>query len=194
MITPRMQVAQFVRDRIEGQDSVNLPDLTEAALGHFMRDPDWVEAFLRSQFSPMLYTIAQNVIAQRRSGQIIVGNVIASQQVAKQMVSRRPRWQMWLEHDGNEYVALPSMTREGLLRAADGREQRANREAGIASVWRALAANMQPGQRVADVYDEDAINAVVDQMQAGGVQIAMLPATPIAVAATTAVATPTDDQ
>ena len=168
-----MQVAQFVRDQIDGRDTVNLPDLVETALGHFMQDPAWVEAFLRSQFSPMLYTIAQNVIAQRRSGQVIVGNVIATQQGARQIASRRPRWQTWLEHDGTEYVALPQMTREGLLRAADGRELRANREAGIASVWRALAANMQPGQRVGDVYDEDAINTVIDQVQAGGVQVAL---------------------
>lgn len=165
--TPRARVAQFVRDQIDGKDNVNLPDLVETALGHFLRDPAWVEAFLRDQFTATLYTIAQNVIAQRRSGQIIIGNTIASATGAKAIAARRPRWQLWLEHDGSEYVALPQMTREGLLRAAAAREQRADREQTIATVWRSLAAGLQPGQRVGDVYDDDQINAIVDGIGSG---------------------------
>lgn len=167
LITPRARVAQFVREQIDGKDNVNLPDLVETALGHFLRDPAWVEAFLREQFTATLYTIAQNVIAQRRSGQIIIGNTIASATGAKAIAARRPRWQLWLEHDGSEYVALPAMTREGLLRAAESREQRADREQTIATVWRALADGLQPGQRVGDIYDDDQINAIVDSIGTG---------------------------
>ena len=172
--TPRAQVARFVREKIDGQDRVEIPDLVEMAVGQFMHDPQFVAQFMREQLHSIVYGIAQNVVPQTRSCAILVGTTITTPTAARRKASgARPRWQIWLEYNGREFVQLPRMTREELLAAAELRDTIADRQHSIATLWRALAASLQPGQAVGDVYDDAAIDAVIDSLAAG-----TFPATP----------------
>ncbi len=164
----RAELASFVRETIEGEDRVEMGDLVETAIGKFQQDPAWVNAFLREQLYSIVYGIAQNVVARTRSGAVIVGSAIVSQSGARAIATApRPRWQSWLEHDGSGYVRLPEMTREQLLAAADQREGRAQREASIAAFWRVLADHLNAGQRVADVFDDAQLDALLATLAPG---------------------------
>lgn len=168
--TPRAQIARFVRAKIASEERIEIADLVEMVIGHFGHDQLFVDTLLREQLSPIVYTIAQNVVAQTRSGTILVGTTLTTASAARQAAATsRPRWQMWLEHTGRQHVRLPEMTREELLSAAQQREQRADREMSIATLWRALAFNLAPGQRVGDFYDDAAIDRVIEALQAGNV-------------------------
>lgn len=166
--TPRAQIARFVREKIEGEDRVDLPDLVEMAVGHFAHDPAFVAQFMREAFPAIIYGIAQNVVAQTRGATVLVGNTLTTTSAARKAASAaRPRWQMWLEHTGAGFARLPDMTREELLTAAEQRDTRADRERSLATLWRTLAFNLAPGQKVGDFYDDAAIDAVVDALSGG---------------------------
>lgn len=68
-LTPRAELRSWIRDQINGESEVSLPDLSERAVRFAIKDKVFLKALLLELLRPMVYQEARDVIAPTRVGQ-----------------------------------------------------------------------------------------------------------------------------
>lgn len=163
----RKALREWIRDTIDGQTSIRLPDIASQAATVFGQDSAFLLALLNDQFRQVIYDNVQLVIAQTRLPVVRLGDEI----VDRDEVTRRAhnmaiarRWTTFFEHVGNRHVLLTNMTKADLLTAAQERYRRANVEQAYGTLWTSLANQMRDDQVVGDVFQPETINTLWQQI------------------------------
>lgn len=153
----RKQVRAWVRDRIDGESSVEVSSLYREMVTHFSQDREFVAAWLSETLPAVAYDETLRVCAQTR-GHILFGDEILSRDETETRLKEvRPRWQAWLEHVGDRHVRLLDMTKEELRTAATLRRQRGETELRYAELWDELASHLRGKKKVSDVFTVEQI-------------------------------------
>lgn len=161
-LTARAEVRQWMKAQIEGAGEVSLPELTNAALDRFAKDPAFLPRFFAETGRDVFYDIAQTVCASTRHA-VVLGDVVTSREsVAKKA---RTKWAAWLEHAGDRHVHLLSMTREDLDLAIAERNQRIDHEVSVVSLLTELRKKVRANKTVADVFSVEEIDALYKKLQ-----------------------------
>lgn len=161
--TPTSQVRDWIYQEIEGQNTVKLPDLANAAVVHFSKDPVFVHGFLETHLRPIIYDLAQKAMAATRGKQNVINvndTLVTKEGIIAGAQKLQSKWERWLEHVGDRHVRLTEMKRADLLAAAELREQRAGTDMAIAKLWRALAERMEVDQTVGELFTPEQIEKV----------------------------------
>lgn len=163
VLTPRAQLAQWIRAEIDGKSTVELPALADAAVEAFATDQQFVRDFMAEMMRPMVYEVAKQVMKSTRpKGDIIdLGDKLMERSEFKEQSKKAgARWRTWLEHSGTKHIRLMEMTRADLKAAADERRKRGDAEYELANLWDALAERLEGNERVSERFTADEIERV----------------------------------
>lgn len=158
-LSNRAKVRLWVRERIQGEEEVSLPELANEAIQVLGGDRKFITAFANECLHDMVLELASQVIKQTR-GLIKIGDVVTDVEGVKRRARKQSVFANWLEHVGDRHVRLLDMTREDLLSAADERQTRGERELEVAALWRTLAQRLEGGQAVKDRFSAEEIEGI----------------------------------
>jgi hypothetical protein len=158
----RSRVRQWVREHVEGEAEIVIPDLVNDAVSAFSKDRKFLTALATETLRDMIYRQAVEEIS--RSRMFILGDVAVDREGVKQRARKQSAFASWLEHVGDRHVRLMDMTHEDLLAAASEREKRGQHELGIATLWRTLANQLEGGQTVSTKFTAEEIEAMQQGM------------------------------
>lgn len=153
----RALLKEWVTERIDGADEVQIPVLVEEAMRHFLADQGFVSRFFKENVRALVYDFVQSAIANSRGELVSLGDNVVNRETFKQKARKRSVFATWMEHVGDRHVQLLEMTREDLLIAAKERSERAATEQSIARLWRAMAQKLEGGQVVKEVFTVEQI-------------------------------------
>lgn len=164
-LSPRARVRLWIKDQVKDEAVVQLPDLTDRAVGHFSKQRKFVAEFLSEQLRPIIYQETRRVIAQTREVVLHGDDLIDRGELEKRGQRLISKWGNWTEHVGDRHLRLADMTRADLLVAAAEREARGAAEYAIGQHWRALASRLGDTERVGERFTDDEIEAVRLQLR-----------------------------
>ena len=157
----RRDMAKWIRNRIDGENVVHLPDLAKEAGEHFGSDNGFVNRFFRQQFGTIFYEMVQSTVARTRSMHLMLGDDIVSQdEIRDRSMRLSAKWSNWLEHVGDRHIRLLSMSADHLYMAAQERRERAAIDIQRAELLEALAKQLEPGETVGDRFSDDDIERI----------------------------------
>lgn len=141
----KQRVNALIDGEIGGKDAIDLPEVTDGVLGRVLGDPALLETYVRETIRPIIYNAVIERVQQTRRNLVVVGTIAATRQRVRSRVSlaaRIARWESWYEHSGSASIRLTMMKRPELIRAAEEREDRGNRELRIAGLMREIAGRL----------------------------------------------------
>jgi hypothetical protein len=160
----RMQLYAWVVERVTGPGAearIKISDVLEEVQERFIADPTWVRSFMEETVSDMARSTIRDAVASTRgqyrryvaNEQVLTGPewVKEGQALGNRLMSK---WASWMEFDGTSHVRLGDMRRQDLLKAAQTRRKRAEREIELATLWEAIAARLPD--------DETPVSAVLE--------------------------------
>src|SRR5712692_2359332 len=162
-LTARARLGQWVRAQVRDKAEVELPDLVEAAVSAVQADKAWTRDFLHDGLQPLIYDLAQRVMATGRApGDIIrTGDRLISKADFEEEARKQPRWANWYEHLAGRYIRLLDMRQADLLAAAQVRQEQAKPYLERAAFLKALAVKLPDAQcTVGEAFSEAEIEAV----------------------------------
>mgnify|MGYP006265655587 CR=1 FL=1 len=172
-----LYVKNWIRERIEGQDRVNIGQVVDELLASMK--PAELRELAVEHIRGVAFELARKETANSRRS---VRRQKTSEMPEQRHVILKPvtqkSWGDWLEWNGSVHVRLMEMTREDLEAAARIRLERGTREAHLSEFERSIAARLLPGQRVSEVFSEEQVQqiyedtaAMVDQQMAATMEI-----------------------
>lgn len=152
-VSAKMRLYQWAVQKATGFNSperIRISDILEEARREFMSDPAWVHRFCDEILDEIVRSVITQAVASTRGHRkryIFKDTVMAAEVYAQQTTaeasalsaSLMQKWMNWREHTGNGHVRLLDMTRQDLIKAAELRERRAQRDLELAALWRAIA-------------------------------------------------------
>lgn len=166
-------LAEYIKERVEGANSLSLSELTTEAVAWVRNDPALLSALLEESVRPIVYAAAQRAVAASRGGLTLVqgaGRTVKTTTLRAE-TKLRAKFQTFMEYDGSRHVLLLAMTRPQLLRAATEREARGAVEMHYAELWRRLALAL-PDDRtpLSAKYSAESIAALSAEISGGPVE------------------------
>lgn len=163
--TARSRIREIVKIRIEDEDEISIPNLTDSLVALLRGDEEFMEEFVQSALRSEVYTqVAAAIGASRKL--IQMGDVAMTKEaVEKRAQSFATRFLGWFEHSGSRHVRLMDMTREDLLVSAGERRKRGQREYRIAELWTQLAGGLEGGQRVEERFTAEQIEELYTRIE-----------------------------
>lgn len=157
----RAILARWVREHIDQEAEVNLPELVNEAITHFSADKTFLTRFLRENIRALIYDLVQGMVASSRGvDRVLLGDTVTTSDKITKRARSASVFSNWLEHVDNHHVRLLDMTREELLIAATERIARGEAELHLANLWRTLAEDLEGGQRVRERFTAEEIEQV----------------------------------
>lgn len=169
--------------QIDKNPRFSLPDLVDAAVDHFCANGAWVRRFVDETLRSTIYAVAVKSMSDGRRGRRVEGegadDEIVTELVARpkgpkadalrqtlqerlkaQPVDWAPRWERHTEYDPTTrtYYRLLDGNPEQLEATYVARMRRAESEMRRAAFIAAVREPMKPGQRVRDVWAQDALD------------------------------------
>ena len=164
-LSARAVIRQWVRDEIENESEIDLPELADKAVSYFQTDNVIMGRLFAEGMRNLVYSLAESVLAQTRPNLRIVGGKAQDPEKLTTKV-RKKAWEAWMEHVGDKHVRLVEMDRESLLTAAAGRRLSANRNVEIARLFEGIASRLEGGEVVGDRFGHDDIESLRIQLEA----------------------------
>lgn len=158
-------------------DVVDIKDMVDRAIADMLEDSTFLARFSEEFLRPVVLEVAREFIASERRAykdpepkpfvwptlrEITSGEVVQriEQQAPKRDMNR------WFEHDPKtgKYLRLGIMVKEQCLAAAENRERRAGGDLTRAGMLRMVAGRLAPGQRVSEVWSEEELERLEQQI------------------------------
>lgn len=164
-MSAKSQLRQWVREQLELQDEIVLPDLSREAARVFGKDPEFVHQLMEDTLPELIYEIVSRVLRETRDDRILLGDTITTREGVDVRARRHSVFLNWYEHIERGHVKLMEMTREDLLEAAKEREERGQHELGIARLWRTIAEQLEGGQKVSTRFTSEEIERLQEGLK-----------------------------
>lgn len=159
----RSIVRHWLREQIDGQDDVQVPELTAKAIAHFKGDITFMELLVTETLSGTVGELAYDVLSRARGGAIRMGDAITTRDGFDQRVERS-RFRSWMEHAGDRHVALLKLTKPlGQLAIAE-RRARADEDYRRADFIERLIKPLRGKQTIGDRWTEEQIDQLRQQI------------------------------
>jgi hypothetical protein len=161
----RSRIREIVRTRIEDEDEISLPNLTDALVTLLRGDEPFMEEFIRISLRSEVYAQVSAAVAGSRNLVLFGDTAMSEDAIEKRSDAFASRFLGWFEHSGERHVRLMDMTKEDLLASASERRKRGNREYVIAELWTQLAGKLKKGQRVEERFTAEEIEAMYSRIE-----------------------------
>lgn len=172
-------VAKVIRERwrreLEQADEIDVPKVAESITTALLHDPKFLISFAQEYLADEVVDVGHRVLRATRERQRVGTTYSSPEQIRasvraeieEERASRVPsRFARWMELDpaDGRLVALPTMTRDQVLAAA-GIHQEQGRIKIVRSQWLfAIADRMHGDQTVAEVWRDDELTALANQI------------------------------
>lgn len=161
----RSRIREIVRNRIEAEDEISLPELTDALVTLLRGDEQFMDEFVAEALRSEVYAQVSAAVAGSRRLVQVGDFAMTSEAIEKRAQAFASRFLGWFEHSGARHVRLMDMTREDLLTSASERRKRGQREYSIAALWTQLASGLEGGQRVEERFTAAEIEALYERIE-----------------------------
>lgn len=158
----RKQLREWIKERVEDQDSVDLPELADEAVKFFSEKPHFVRDIMGEMLRGHVYEIGQNMLKSTHGEPVVMlgETAVTQSEFKRRSGALSERFSRWMEHTGDQYERLTKLTSVELLNAAGNRERRANTEIAVAKFLRRVASGLSEGQRVEERYSATELEAL----------------------------------
>lgn len=170
-------IRDWWREEIGDTDVVDLSALVDQAMAAMMQDPTFLARFSQEFLRPVVMDVARGFIASERRAYkqpepkpFVWPTLreITSGEAAQRIEQEAPKRDMskWFEHDPKtgKYLRLSIMVKEQCLAAAENRERRSSGDLTRAGMLRMVAGRLAPGQRVSEVWSEEELERLEQQI------------------------------
>lgn len=170
-------IREWWKDEIGKSDVVDIKSLVDEAIATMLQDATFLSRFSEEFLRPVVMDVAREFIASERRAYrepepkpFVWPTLreITSGEVAQRIEDAAPKRDMskWLEHDPKtgKYLRLGIMVKEQCLAAAESRERRAGGDLTRAGMLRMVAGRLSPGQRVSEVWSEEELERLEQQI------------------------------
>lgn len=160
--TRRKALREWLREEIDQQVSIDLPDLADRAVAHFMQDKAFMAGVAKDIIRPAVYEMGVQLLARTRDeATIMLGDEAVTETEFERRAQRVAlRWTRWMEHTGTDYRQFMRLDSAALTAAADRRVKRADTEKKIARFERLLAKNLEGKEVVEDRYTAEELEEI----------------------------------
>lgn len=157
----RQQLREWLKERIEDRDAVNLPDLADEATEFFTTKPQFVKEAVAEMVRGYVYEMGQKILKDTRGEHVFLlgGEVVTGTEFKRRSGALGKRFVKWMEHTGDDYERLMTLQAPQLRHAAEARENQAHTQLRVASFLRRVAAGLADGQRVEERYGVEELEA-----------------------------------
>ena len=171
-----LYVKNWLKERMEGQERINIGQVVDELLDSMK--PAELRELAVEHIRGVAFDLARSEAARSRRAvrRKNVDTPVREHIILKPVTERR--WSDWLEWNGSVHVRFMEMTREDVEAASRIRLERGTREAHMSEFERSIAARLQPGQKVSEVFSEEEIQrlyedtaALVDQQMASTMEV-----------------------
>ena len=151
--------------------------MVDRAIADMLEDSTFLARFSEEFLRPVVLEVAREFIASERRAYkdpepkpFVWPTLreITSGEVAQRIEQDAPKRDMtkWFEHDPKtgKYLRLSIMVKEQCLAAAENRERRAGGDLTRAGMLRMVAGRLAPGQRVSEVWSEEELERLEQQI------------------------------
>jgi hypothetical protein len=163
-ISSRAKVRQWVREHIEGEEEVRIPDLVNDAVRDFGKDRKFLTALANEALRDMVHDLVQSQVGRSRS-LYLVGDTALDRKGIRKSARKQSVFASWLEHAGDRHFRLMDCGREELLIAAEERAKRGNHDLGLAALWRTLAEQLEGGQVLREKFTPEQIEELYEGLE-----------------------------
>lgn len=152
-------VRAWWRDLIGEDEMVDLKKKAPDAARQLREDPGFVELFLDQHLESIVYDIGRRMLGVDRA-LLRVGSTIGTASALRKQIEqdgKEMNFWTWMEHVPviDVHIALPALSREQVLLAADFRDRQAASQVHNAGFLRLIAGKMKNGQQVKDVWNAE---------------------------------------
>ena len=150
---------------LEGDESeYDIKQMSLQAASELGGDPDFMESFANDFLESSLYDMGQRILSNRRAALRTTSTLRA--QIDKDSESQSAEWRRWLEYDPEtgKSVPLTDMVREQIKAAESRRRDEAAKYNRDADFFALIAKRLKPGQRVGDVFSDEALHKLRESM------------------------------
>lgn len=160
----RQRALEWWRERAQSGKEVNIKALSHVAAKELANDPDFCAAFLDDFLQPAMYELGLRVAASTRASLRTTSGL--RRQVEEDAKREARKWDRWLEYvpDLGVHIPLLNMTREQAILASSYRREIAKENEHEARWFEMIARGMRPGQQVGDVYTDDELQKLREQI------------------------------
>lgn len=171
-----LYVKNWLRERLDGQERVSIGNIVDELLDSMK--PAELRELANEHIRSVAFDLARSEASRSRRAVKRRSDAPPQREhiILKPITERR--WSDWLEWNGSVHVRFMDMTREDVEAASRIRLERGTREAHMSEFERTIAARLQPGQKVSDVFSEEEVQklyedtaAIVDQQMAMTMEI-----------------------
>lgn len=148
------QLKGILLAEIDGEPSVNLPQLANRVVNSVIEDEEFVRDLVEQAVRPFVYNMGKRLMAKTRGESVIeLGDEIVGRsefEARARVVTHK--FEYWMEHSDGRYVNFMEMRKEDLLEAARQREARASTELAIAQFEKMLASKLKKSEKVGERF------------------------------------------
>jgi hypothetical protein len=155
----RTIVRQWLRDQLDGQDDVQVPELTAKAIAHFKGDIDFMTLLVEETLPGTVGDLAYHILSRARGSAIRMGDSIVTRDGFDQRVERS-RFRDWMEHAGDRHIALLALTKQTGQLAIAERRGRGDEEYRRAAFLERLIKPLRGKQVIGDRWTDEAIDQI----------------------------------
>lgn len=152
--TRKEQLKALLLAEIEGEASVNLPQLANRIVDSVVDDEEFVRGLVEEAVRPFVYEVGKRLMAQTRGEPVIeLGDeVVARSEFEARAKTVSSKFERWMEHADGRYVNFMEMRKADLVEAARQREARASTELAIAQFEKMLASKLKKSEKVGERF------------------------------------------
>jgi hypothetical protein len=160
--TAREQLKSILLEEVEGETSVNLPQLANRVVDIVRGDQDLLDGLVEEIVRPYVYEQGVQLFASTRPGSVLR---FGEEAVDREKVEGRARilssrFERWMEHADGRYINFMEMRKVDLEEAAGQRKARATTELKVAEFELYLARQLQGKEKVGDRFTPDELETM----------------------------------
>ena len=155
----RIIIRQWLRDQLDGQDDIQIPELTAKAIAHFKGDTTFMELLVEETLPGTIGDLAYHILSRSRGSAIRMGDAIVTRDGFDQRVERS-RFRDWMEHAGDRHIALLALTKQTGLLAIAERRARADEDYRRAEFIERLIKPLRGKQTIGGKWTEEQIDQI----------------------------------
>jgi hypothetical protein len=170
-------IREWWKEQMGDLDMVDPKEMADYAIEAMLQDATFLARFSEEFLRPVVLDVAREVFASGRRAYkeqepkpFVWPTLreIATGDMAQRIEEDAPKRDMtkWFEHDPKtgKYLRLGIMVKEQCLAAAESRERRATGDLTRAGMLRMVAGRLAPGQRVSEVWSEEELERLEQQI------------------------------
>jgi hypothetical protein len=156
----KQQLRNILLEEIEGESSVNLPQLANRVADIVRADEELAAGLIAEVVRPYVYEQGVQLFARTRNESVIeLGDeVVGRSEFEARAKTLSSRFERWMEHADGRYINFMEMRKADLEEAARQRRTRATTELKVAQFELYLARSLKGEEKVGDRYTPDELD------------------------------------